>query len=141
MVVGFVLSTSAIGFHSPIQFVLAMPCTSHYMEQPRRKASIMSPDSESSIPARKTRTTKIRHDDRLARLIERAARALTVDKSTFLRAAIEREATRVIDMQSRHTLTLEDAEIFAAALDVPPTPTPRALEAARHYRARVVHAD
>ncbi len=101
----------------------------------------MNPNAASSIPKRKTRTTQIRHDDRLARLIERATRALAVDKSTFLRAAIEREATRVIDMQSRHTLTLEDAKVFAAALDVPPAPTPRALEAARNYRARVVYAD
>ncbi|MDE0240460.1 MAG: DUF1778 domain-containing protein [bacterium] len=98
-------------------------------------------DPASSIPSRQTRTTQIRHDGRLASLIERAALALAVDKSAFLRAAIEREAMRVIDRQSRHTLTPEDAEMFAAALDAPPAPTPRALEAARNYRARVVHAD
>ena len=98
-------------------------------------------DAASSIPVRRTRTTQIRHDDRLGSLIERAALALAVDKSAFLRAAIEREATRVLDLQSRHTLTPEDAEIFAAALDAPPAPTPRALEAARSYGARVVHAD
>ena len=98
-------------------------------------------DAASSTRTRRTRTTQVRHDDRLASLIERAALALAVDKSAFLRAAIEREATRVLDMQSRHTLTPEDAEIFAAALDAPPAPTPRALEAARNYRARVVHAD
>ena len=98
-------------------------------------------DAATSRSARQTRTTQIRHDDRLASLIERAALALAVDKSAFLRAAIEREATRVLDLQSRHTLTPEDAKIFAAALDAPPAPTPRALEAARNYRARVVHAD
>ena len=98
-------------------------------------------DAASSTLTRQTRTTQVRHDDRLASLIERAALALAVDKSAFLRAAIEREATRVLEMQSRHTLTPEDAEIFAAALDAPPAPTPRALEAARNYRARVVHAD
>ena len=98
-------------------------------------------NAASSIPARQTKTTQVRHDDRLTSLIERAALALAVDKSAFLRAAIEREATRVLDMQSRHTLTPEDAKIFAAALDAPPAPTPRALEAARHYSARVVHAD
>ena len=98
-------------------------------------------DAASGSAARQTKTTQVRHDDRLANLIERAALALAVDKSVFLRAAIEREATRVLDLQSRHTLTPEDAEIFAAALDAPPAPTPRALEAARHYRARVVHAD
>ena len=98
-------------------------------------------DAESSTPGRQTRTTQIRHDDRLGSLIERAALALAVDKSAFLRAAIEREATRILDMQSRHVLTPEDAEMFAAALDAPPAPTPRALEAARNYRARVVHAD
>ena len=81
------------------------------------------------------------HDDRLANLIERAALALAVDKSVFLRAAIEREARRVLDLQSRHTLTPEDAKLFTAALDAPPAPTPRALQAARNYGARVVYAD
>ncbi len=98
-------------------------------------------DTTPDISAKQTRTTQVRHDDRLASLIERAALALAVDKSVFLRAAIEREAARVLDLQSRHTLTSEDAEIFAAALDAPPAPTPRALEAARNYSARVVHAD
>ena len=98
-------------------------------------------DAESGVSAKQTRTTQVRHDDRLASLIERAARALAVDKSAFLRAAIEREAMRVLELQSRHVLTPEDAELFAAALDAPPAPTPRALAAARDYRARVVHAD
>ena len=98
-------------------------------------------DIVSGTSGTQTRSTQVRHDDRLARLIERAAIALGVDKSVFLRAAIEREATRVLDLQSRHTLTPEDARMFAAALDAPPAPTPRALEAARHYSARVVHAD
>ena len=91
--------------------------------------------------AKQTKTTQVRHDDRLAGLIERAALALAVDKSVFLRAAIEREATRVLELQSRHTLTPEDAKLFAAALDASPVPTPRALQAARNYSARVVHAD
>ena len=98
-------------------------------------------DTTSSISAKQTRTTQVRHDDRLANLIERAALALAVDKSVFLRAAIEREARRVLDLQSRHTLTPEDAKLFTAALDAPPAPTPRALQAARNYNARVVHAD
>ena len=98
-------------------------------------------DTASSASGKQTTSTQLRHDDRLANLIERAALALAVDKSTFLRAAIEREATRVLDLQSRHTLTPEDAEMFAAALDAPPAPTPRALEAAGNYSARVVHAD
>lgn len=98
-------------------------------------------DTASSSPAKQTRTTQVRHDDRLAILIERATLALAVDKSVFLRTAIEREAIRVLEAQSRHVLTPEDAEQFAAALDAPPAPTPRALEAARNYRARVVHAD
>ena len=102
---------------------------------------MLNVDAASDISAKQTRTTQVRHDDRLASLIERAARALAVDKSVFLRAAIEREATRVLDLQSRHTLTPEDAAMFAAALDAPPAPTPRALEAARNYSARVVHAD
>lgn len=83
----------------------------------------------------------MRHDDHLALLIERAALALAVDKSVFLRTAIEREATRVLELQSRHVLTPKDAEMFVAALDAPPAPTPRAIEAAENYRARVVYAD
>ena len=98
-------------------------------------------DAASTGSGKRTRTTQIRHDDRLALLIERAARSLAVEKSVFLRAAIEREAVRVLDAQSHHVLTPEDAERFAEALDAPPAPTPRALEAARNYRALVVHAD
>ena len=67
--------------------------------------------------------------------------SLGVDKSAFLRTAIEREAIRVLEAQSRHVLSQEDAEQFAAALDTPPTPTPRTLDAARNYWRRVVHAD
>ena len=95
----------------------------------------------SDASAKQTRTTQIRHDDRLATLIERAALSLAVDKSVFLRAAIEREAMRVLEAQSRHVLTPQDARRFAAALDAMPAPTPRALEAARNYRTRVAHAD
>ena len=98
-------------------------------------------DTTSTTSAKRTRTTQVRHDDRLAILIERAALSLAIDKSVFLRAAIEREAMRVLEVQSWHVLTPEDAEQFAAALDAPPAPTPRALKAARNYRARVVHAD
>ena len=98
-------------------------------------------DAVSRVSAKQTRTTQVRHDDRLAGLIERAALALAVEKSVFLRAVIEREATRVLDQQSRHVLTREDAEAFAAALDAQPAPTARALAAARNYRTRVVHAD
>ena len=53
----------------------------------------------------------------------------------------ESEALRVLEAQSRHVLTEEDARQFAAALDAPPAPTPRALAAARDYRARVLRAD
>lgn len=98
-------------------------------------------DTKARASTKQTKTTQVRHDDRLAFLIERAALSLAVDKSAFLRAAIEREAIRVLETQSKHVLTREDAEQFAAALDAPPAPTPRALEAAKKYRARVVHAD
>ncbi len=98
-------------------------------------------DTGPGASGKRGKTTQLRHDERLAALIERAALSLGVDKSTFLRAAIEREATQVLEMQSRHELTGEDARLFAAALDAPPAPTPRALEAARNYRERVVSAD
>jgi uncharacterized protein (DUF1778 family) len=91
--------------------------------------------------ARHTRTTQIRHDEALGDLISAAATSLGVEKSVFLRAAIAREAARVLEAGSRHVLTPEDAERFAAALDAPPPPTARAREAAKLYRRRVVHAD
>ena len=90
---------------------------------------------------KQTRSTQVRHGDRLTVLIERAALALGVDKSVFLRNAIAREAQRVLEESSRHVLTPEDAELFAAALDTPPAPTPHALKAAASYRRRVMNAD
>ena len=90
---------------------------------------------------KQTRTTQVRHGDGLGDLITRAATALAVDKSVFLRAAIAKEASRVLEAGSRHVLTPEDAAQFAAALDVPPEPTPRARAAAKAYSRRVVHAD
>lgn len=90
---------------------------------------------------KQTRTTQVRHGDSLAALIERATAALGVDKSVFLRNAIAKEAQRVIEDSSRHVLTAEDARLLSAALDTPPAPTPRALEAAAAYRRRVAHAD
>ena len=98
-------------------------------------------DTLTKTPAKQTRTTQVRHDEHLADLIERAARALAIEKSAFVRYAIKLEAMRVLEFQSRHELTSEDAKVFAAALDSPPSPTPRALEAARSYRERVVHAE
>lgn len=90
---------------------------------------------------KQTRTTQVRHGESLAALIERAAAALGVDKSVFLRNAIAKEAQRVIEDSSRHVLTAEDARLFSAALDTPPAPTPRALKAAASYRRRVENAD
>jgi uncharacterized protein (DUF1778 family) len=90
---------------------------------------------------KQTRTTQVRHGDGLGDLIARAATALAVDKSVFLRAAIAKEASRVLEAGSRHVLTAEDAALFTAALDAPPKPTPRALAAAKAYRRRITHAD
>lgn len=90
---------------------------------------------------KQTRSTQVRHGESLANLIERATVALGVEKSVFLRNAIAKEAQRVIEESSRHVLTAEDAKLFAAALDTPPAPTPRALKAAAAYRQRVVNAD
>lgn len=88
-----------------------------------------------------SRTTQIRHGDRLFSLIERASISLAVEKSVFLRAVIAREAERVLERQSRHVLTTEDAAKFALALDEPPEPTPRAKAAVELYRAHVVYAE
>jgi len=90
---------------------------------------------------KQTRSTQIRHSDSLGELITRASHILAVDKAVFLRAAIAKEAERVLEASSRHVLTPEDAAQLADALDSPPKPTPRALDAARSYRQRVLHAD
>lgn len=90
---------------------------------------------------KQTCTTQVQHGDGLATLIERAAIALSVRKSVFLRNAIEMEANRVLEANSYHVLTAEDAKLFAAALDKPPAPTPHALKAAASYRRRVANAD
>ncbi|MXY33854.1 MAG: DUF1778 domain-containing protein [Boseongicola sp. SB0664_bin_43] len=90
---------------------------------------------------KQTRTTQVRHGDSLSALIDRATTALGVKRSVFLRNAIAKEAQRVIDGSSRHVLTADDASRFAAALDKPPAPTPRALKAAASYRRRVASAD
>ena len=45
-------------------------------------------DAGQAIRESRPKSTQVRHDDRLASLIERAALALAVDKSVFLRAAI-----------------------------------------------------
>ena len=49
-----------------------------------------------------TRTTQVRHGDRLATLIEHAAIALGVDKSVFLRNAIAKEAQPSLPLLRRH---------------------------------------
>ena len=90
---------------------------------------------------KQSRTTQIRHGDSLFDLIEQAATSLAVDKSVFLRAAIAKEAGRVLEARARHVLTPADAKRFRAALDKPPAPTPRALAAKKAYKARVIHAD
>lgn len=98
-------------------------------------------DTTGLVGEKQTRTTQVRHGESLAALIERATAALGVEKSVFLRNAIAKEAHRVIEDSTRHVLTPEDALQFAAALDTPPPPTPRALKAADAYQRRVAHAD
>lgn len=97
--------------------------------------------TESLSKEKQDRTTQVRHGDTLAELIDRASAVLGVDKSAFLRSAIAKEAKRVLETNARHVLTAADAELFQAALDKPPAPTPRALKAAQSYRRRVEHAD
>lgn len=93
------------------------------------------------VEEKNTRSTQIRHGETLATLIELAAQVLAVDKSTFLRNAINKEARLVLEKSTHHVLTQKDAALFQQALDTPPKPTPNALKAAKSYRNRVVHAD
>lgn len=87
------------------------------------------------------RTTQIRHSDAVSELIERASTILGVEKSVFLRQAIIKEAQRILEESTRHSLSEEDAQQFLEALDSPPRPTARAREAAGLYHQRVEHAD
>lgn len=54
---------------------------------------------------------------------------------------LNKETMQVLEEQSRHTMTEEDAAVFAVALEKGPEPTWKAKEAAQAYRNRVVHAD
>ena len=90
---------------------------------------------------KRTRTTQIRHGESLATLIDRATSVLGVEKSVFLRSAIAKEANRVLEENSRHLMTREDAAAFTAALDTPSEPTQRALDAGDEFARRVNRAD
>lgn len=89
---------------------------------------------------RATTSTQVRHGEALGRLIQDAADTLGVDKSTFIRAALEREAARILEHQRRHVMTPEDAAVFDAALDRP-VRSKAMTDAVRLYRSRVVYAD
>lgn len=95
----------------------------------------------SASKERQTRTTQVRHGDALADLIEKASDLLAVDKSTFIRAALEQSARDVIRHHSRHVLTDADAAAFMAAMDRPASPSDRAMRAAQDYRFRIVDAE
>lgn len=90
---------------------------------------------------RQTRTTQVRHGDALAELIETASGILAVDKSTFIRAALEQSARDVIEQHNRHVLTDADAAAFMAAMDRPAAPSDRLRRAANDYRTRIDHGD
>lgn len=86
-------------------------------------------------------TTQIRHGNTIKNKIETAAAVLGVSKSTFLRWAVDRQCTSVIEEQQRHKLTEADAAAFSAALDRPVVVTQRAAKSAKSFATRVVHAD
>jgi uncharacterized protein (DUF1778 family) len=106
-----------------------------------QEATMLDIDMSDLSQDKGARTTQLRHGDRLADLIDRAVAALGVEKSTFLRAAIAKEAQRILEESTRHVMSAEDAGKFEAALDRKPTVTSKAKAAAKAYRARVVHAD
>lgn len=85
--------------------------------------------------------TRIRHGAGFKEMLQDAARAAGVSPAVFIRAAVEKDARRVLAQQSTHVMTPEDAAAFEAALDAAPAPTPRAVAAREDYRTRVTHAD
>lgn len=86
-------------------------------------------------------TTQIRHGARMKDKIDAAAAVLGVNKSVFLRWAVERQCAQVLEDHQRHKLTAEDALAFSAALDAPVVVSDRAAKAAQSFAARVGHAD
>lgn len=85
--------------------------------------------------------TQVRHGQALGRMIEKACEITSLDKSEFLRRALEKAAQEVIELSHTHKLTSEDAVAFIKAMDTPIKPTEKAIQAARNFRSRVVHAD
>lgn len=73
--------------------------------------------------------------------IDMAAAMLGLDRSAFVRMSVKRAVDEVIEAQTHHHMSPEDAAAFVAALDAKPSPTPAALAAARQYRKRVLDAD
>ena len=92
-------------------------------------------------PAQVSLTTQIRHGSTIKDKIETAAAVLGVNKSVFLRWAVDRQCTQIIEEQQKHKLTAEDAAAFSTALDTPVVVSGRAAKSARSFAARVVHAD
>lgn len=86
-------------------------------------------------------TTQIRHGNTMKGKIETAAAVLGVNKSVFLRWAVDRQCAQIIKEQQSHELTAEDAAAFSAALDTPVVVSERAAKSARSFAVRVVHAD
>jgi uncharacterized protein (DUF1778 family) len=86
-------------------------------------------------------TTQIRHGHTMKDKIDTAAAVLGVNKSVFLRWAVDRQSAQVIEEQQSHKLTAEDAAAFSTALDTPVVVSERAAKSARSFAVRVVHAD
>jgi len=97
--------------------------------------------SFSASRERSTTSTQIRHGDTLRQLVESACEILSLEKSEFSRMALEKVAQDVIEYSRTHKLNSADAEAFMKAMDAPVKPTDRAIQAARSFRSRVVHAD
>jgi len=98
---------------------------------------------ETQVAYREKSSTSIqvRHGKTLGVLIEKACEITSLEKSEFSRRALEKAAQEVIELSHTHKLTSEDAVAFIQAMDTPIKPTERAIQAARRFRSRVVHAD
>lgn len=86
-------------------------------------------------------TTQIRHGHTMKDKIDTASAVLGVSKSAFLRWAIDRQCSQIIEEQQNHRLTAEDAQAFSSALDTPVIVSERAAKSAKSFATRVVHAD
>jgi uncharacterized protein (DUF1778 family) len=89
---------------------------------------------------RSTERMNFRTKPRIKQVIQHAAALTGVDDSTFTLTAAYRAALDTIAAHERTVLSRADHDAFFTALDHPPAPTPRLLEAVKRHGRSIVSA-